>query len=74
MKSEMKVDAGDVQKGDMIPGLGNAYVFDVEENPDFRDGDNIGLARDKVCITFHDAEGEENYLLIQPHVPITVKR
>ena len=70
----MFVAAEEVQEGDFIPGLDNAYVVDVEEDADFRDRDNIGLAHDKITLTYNDAEGDEGYLLLTRGTRIEVRR
>ncbi len=69
------INAESVEEGMYLSALGDGYVVDFEEvgEADFRDRHNLGLARDKVCITFHDANGEENYLLLQPDCPVQVR-
>lgn len=70
------VAASEVEEDMRLVDLDNGFVIEVEGvgEADFRDRNNMGLARDKVCITFHDVNGEENYLLLQPDVPIRVSR
>lgn len=74
MSETMYVAAEEVQEGDFIPGLDNAYVVEVEEDADFRDRYNVGLAHDKITVTYHDANGDEGYLLLTEGTRIEVTR
>lgn len=71
---QMTVAAEEVAMGDFIPGLDNAYVVEVEEDADFRDRYNIGLAQDKITLTYNDAEGDEGYLILSRGTQVTVRR
>lgn len=67
-----------IKVGDSLPGLDNGYVIDVEQGSiyasfDERYGTNQG-GPDSVLITFHDAQGDEAYLLCKKSMPITVDR
>lgn len=72
--SIITIRAEQVQDGDSIPGLDNAYVIEVEENADIRGDYNLGLARDKTTITYNDAQGGEGYLILTPDTYVTVER
>lgn len=73
--SEVKVEAGEVQEGDFLPGLDNGYVVEVDHDPDVWDGRyNVSMSTGLVLLTFHTAQGEEAYLLCPPDMPVTVKR
>lgn len=63
-----------VEEGDFLPDLDNGYVFEVEldPGPDYRNDYNVSLFRGMVAIWFHDADGDENCLILQPNHPITV--
>ena len=73
----MKVMADAVMEGDFIPGLDNGYVVTAEEG-DVQialPGDNeYGLLESVVTITYHDAEGDECYLILNPGSLVTVER
>lgn len=70
----VKVAADQVEEDDFLPGLDNGYVVDVEEGPDLRGDYNTRFAGEHVLITFHDADGNENYLLLLPEHEIEVAR
>lgn len=62
--------ASAVMADDMLPGLDNGYVVEVEASdvslqvgPGFG---MTGLLTDMVVITYHDREGEECYLILPP--------
>jgi hypothetical protein len=63
-RTRQTIPVSEVTEGMTLPGVGNAYVFEVEESPDFRDRYNVGLARHLTCLTVHDQNGEECYLLL----------
>lgn len=69
------VKAEDVENGDFLVGLDNGYVIDVDTNHDIRGDYNVRLGgEDTVLLTFNDAQGGENYLLVASDHPIDVKR
>lgn len=76
----MKIPANELREGDFLPGLDNGYVVEVEENngylsyPMTSGGYSAAMPDDTVLITFHDAEGNENYLLLAPSCDVEVKR
>lgn len=76
----MKITANDVVEGDFLTGLGNGYVVEVEEGngylsyPRTGSGMSVGMPEDTLIITFHDAEGEENFLLASPNLELEVRR
>lgn len=76
----LKVQADAVQEGDFIPGLDNGYVFEVEENqgwlsyPRTVPGQGAAMPSDTVMISYHDADGEECYLLLPAESMLTVER
>ena len=77
MAEQMFVAADEVQAGDFIPSLDNAYVYSVEEDGNsrpFLDEYGCDLSSDKVVISYHDIEGEEGYLLLTPATRIEVRR
>lgn len=64
-----RVAAGKVREGDFLLGLDNGYVY---EEPT---GENYWSERhDRVRISFHDFEGNENEAILQPNVPVLVGR
>lgn len=76
----MKVSANEVQEGDFLPGLDNGYVFEVEEGngylsyPRTDSGQSVCMPEDTILIGFHDAEGEECYLLLPGESMLTIER
>lgn len=64
--------------GVTIPGLGNAYVFLAETGngyltyPSTGPGYDGAMPEDTVVVTFHDYQGEENYMLLNPEMPLEV--
>lgn len=76
----MKISASEVQEGDFLPGLDNGYVFEVEEGngylsyPATSGGINTAMPEDTILISFHDADGEENFLLANPNMELEVNR
>jgi len=65
--------------GDFLPGLDNGYVVEVEENDgyfSYPGGGRVTAAMpdDTVLITFHDAQGDECYLLMPGDSQIQVER
>jgi hypothetical protein len=70
------VPATEVQEDDVLVGL-DGYVIEVEEEPEvsFRDGRQyVHMGSGKVCITYHDSQGEECYLIVPTDSEIQVKR
>lgn len=55
------IPANLVREGDFIVGLDNGYVIDVE---------SLGVT---TVITFNDAEGYENYLILRSDHPVDVR-
>lgn len=72
MKRET-IPASDAEVGMFIVGLDNGYIVDVEESSDLRGNYNQAFGAGLLLITFHDANGDENYLLLQPDHPLTVE-
>lgn len=71
------VKAKKVKVGDYLPGLDNGYVFDEPERDPYVVFDNrfpANMGSGMVLITFHDAEGNENYVVCGKDMPITVMR
>lgn len=68
------VPARDVETGDTLPGLDDGYVFDVEVDIEVSafTGRYNSLLGTFTVITFHDSEGEENYLIVNSDVPIEI--
>lgn len=72
------VPAEEVEKGDFLTGLGNGYVFDIDHAPDVRVADGRHLfqagGQGYTWFTFHDENGDENYLLVAPDLMVTIER
>lgn len=71
------VDVQDLREGDFLVGLDSGYVFSVDENPDVSMGDgsyHFNMGDGMVLVTFHDAQGNENYLLLTQGHPVDVRR
>lgn len=74
------IKASQVREGDYIPGLDNGYVIqDPEVNDGYLSypatstgGYNVAMPSDTVVITYHDADGEECYLLLPSDSRLTV--
>lgn len=64
------------QDGDYLVGLDNGYVVEVDTDTDYVSlGYNSGRLHDgMVLVTFHDRDGDENYLILNEDHPINVKR
>jgi hypothetical protein len=75
-----KIKASQVEEGDTIPGLDNAYVFqEPETNEGYLSyptptsgGYVVGMPSDTVVISYHDADGEECYLILPGDSRLTV--
>ena len=76
----MKITAEEVTEGDTLVGLDNGYVVEVEEGNGYLSyprtgfGSSAAMPEDTLVITFHDAEGNENYLLASPTLELEVSR
>jgi hypothetical protein len=71
------IPARDVEEGDFLPGLDMGYVFDVDVDEQIRTftaGEVNILMGEFTVITFHDQDGDENYLILKGDVPVTVER
>lgn len=64
--------AKDLAVGDFLVGLDNGYVVDIEPDPDWRDGHNVGYGHGMIGVTFHDQQGEENYMILNPETNVEV--
>lgn len=76
-----KVTASNVREGDYLPGLGMGYVFTEPETgngylsyPSTSYGMDTAMPDDTVLIMFHDADGEECYLILPPDSVVEVSR
>jgi hypothetical protein len=75
--AQKTIKAKKVRTGDYLPGLDNGYVFDEPERDPYVVFDNrfpVNVGSQMVLITFHDNEGNENYLIVGKDMPITVER
>lgn len=77
----LTITASEIQPGDFIPGLGDAYVFDVETNeagylsyPRTDGGYDAAMPEDTIVVTFHDHAGNENYMILDPGCRVEVQR
>jgi hypothetical protein len=77
---EQKMQARFVKEGDFLPGLDNGYVFeDPERNrgwlsyPRPAGGYSSAMPEDTIVIGYHDADGDECYLLLPALSYLTVK-
>lgn len=76
----MKIPASELREGDSLTGLDNGYVFEVEEGngylsyPSTSYGMAAAMPEDTILVSFHDADGEENYLLLNPECLVEVNR
>lgn len=67
----------EVMEGDTLPDLDNGYVFEVADaasNISWNSAMSGAFHSDMVLIGFHDAEGNENYLILCDTHPITIER
>jgi len=75
---QMDVLAKGIHEGDTIPSLDNAYVVEVDDEFDgglYEVGQFTAAFPDHtVLVTYHDRDGEENYLLLRPETLLTVIR
>lgn len=74
MKETQQVKAHEVEDGDFIPGLDNAYVFEVDFSGDLRTQDNVSVTSGMVTITAHDQNGDEITLILPPESRLTISR
>lgn len=59
-----------------LPGLGDGYVVEVEQDVDcraFSGTYNVAIGNYTV-VTFHDSDGEECYMLLTPECALEVQR
>src|SRR5690349_17974657 len=71
-----KVPAREVEPGSMLPGMGNGYVVEVENDVEcsaFTGRYNVVLGTFTV-LTWHDVEGNEEYALLSPETLVEVAR
>lgn len=79
MSNTYKIQARFLREDDWIPGLDNAYVVEVRRGADYEIPGSGTYpnprvsAGDVVYVTYHDAEGEENYMLLQPTAMLTIQ-
>lgn len=73
-----QITASDLREGDTIPALDNAYVVEVEVNDGYFTYPggrmNVAMDDDTILVTWHDANGGENYMLVRPDHPFEVTR
>lgn len=70
MSEQIYVAAGEVEPGNYLPGLDNAYVYDFQPYNIFNDdGDDS-----QYTVIYHDNVGNEGYLLLTPDTRIEVLR
>ena len=74
MSEQVYVAAYEVEPGSYIPGLDNAYVFQVDHAPDVRDENNMMLSEGCVGVWYNDREGGEGLLLLTRDTRIEVLR
>lgn len=73
-----KIPASELREGHMIPGV-DGYVAEVEEGNGFLSypstgyGVGVAMPADTLLVTLHDAEGNENYMLLNPDTEIEVQ-
>lgn len=74
------IEASELQEGDFIPGLDNAYVYEVETGNGYLSYPSTGygmataMPEDTLLVTYHDADGNENYMLLSPEARLTIER
>lgn len=73
------VKARKVRAGDFLPGIDNGYVVESEPNDGYLSYPGGGrytaaMPEDTQMITFHDANGDEGYLLLPGNSLVTVER
>lgn len=64
----------DIEEGDFLTGLDNGYVVDVDSAANVSLGLWSAAPYDYLKITFHDAEGEEQYLIGAPNTRLSAFR
>lgn len=79
MTNTQRITASELRVGHMIPALDNAYVAEVEVNdgylsyPSTGGGYAAAMPEDTILVTYHDSEGNENYILFtNPDHPLDV--
>ena len=73
MKGIHTVPANKVREGAFLVGLENGYVIEVEESPSLVDYVGINPFLGMILITFNDACGGENYMILTPEHPVDVR-
>ena len=70
------VPAGEVTTEVFLVDLDYGYVVEVGTPPGYVGSNGMAMAydNDMVQITFHDADGYENYLIVGSELPIKVGR
>jgi hypothetical protein len=70
--------AADVQEGDTLPDLDNAYVFEVEKAAasviSWNSGYAGALPMGMRLVSYHDRYGNENYWLVDNEHPVKIER
>lgn len=77
MKIRETIEVSELRAGDMLPGVGNGYVFEVEHEEGVNSFSTRGYDTylgEFTVVTFHDAEGDENYMILNPNGFIEVER
>jgi hypothetical protein len=75
-----RVTAADLMAEDSIPGLDNAYIVEVETGdgylsyPRTASGYSAAMPEDTILVTYHDANGNENYMLLNPDAELIIER
>jgi hypothetical protein len=78
MTNTQRIPASELREGHMLPGVDNGYVFEVETGNGYLSYPSTGygmataMPDDTILVSFHDSEGNENYLLLSPEVMIDV--
>lgn len=72
--AEFNIPAEEVQEGDFLLGLDHGYVFEIEEDHDLRGDYNCSFGKGLILITYHTAQGDENYALLSPESLVRVGR
>lgn len=71
------IPASELVAGDMLPGVGNGYVFEVEHEEGVNSFSTHGYDTylgEFTVVTFHDQFGDENYMILNPDCMIEVDR
>jgi hypothetical protein len=73
-ENDMILPASELEAGMSFKGI-DGYMFEVEHDLEcsvFTGSFNISLGKYTV-VTFHDSDGEENYMLLNPDVEVEVQ-